>query len=86
MMILMGAEALIKSESNQKEMLPPVRCWTCGKPLGHLWEKFKERVLNGEPPGKVLDELGVKRYCCRRTLLGHVELIDVVLEYSRFRD
>jgi DNA-directed RNA polymerase subunit N len=60
----------------------PVRCWTCGKPLGHLWEQFRRRVGEGEDPGRVLDELGVSRYCCRRVLLGHVELIDQVLEYS----
>lgn len=64
-------------------MIVPIRCWTCGRPLGHLWEPFKRRVLRGESPEKVLDDLGVTRYCCRRTLLGHVELIDQVLEYSR---
>ncbi len=65
-------------------MIVPIRCFTCGTPLGHLWEKFKERVLAGEDPGKVLDELGVKRYCCRRVLLAHVELIDQLLQFSRF--
>ena len=65
-------------------MIIPVRCFTCGKPLGHLWEIFKERVLAGEDPGKVLDDLGVKRYCCRRVLLAHVELIDQLLMFSRF--
>jgi len=65
-------------------MIVPIRCFTCGKPLGHLWEEFKNRVLKGEDPGKVLDDLGVKRYCCRRTLLGHVELIDQLLVYSHF--
>jgi DNA-directed RNA polymerase subunit N len=61
----------------------PVRCFTCGRPIGHLWEKFKQRVDAGEPAGKVLDELGVERYCCRRMLLSHVELIDEVLKFKR---
>ncbi len=65
-------------------MIIPIRCFTCGKPLGHLWEEFKRRVLNGEEPAKILNELGVTRYCCRRVLLAHVELIDQVLRYSRF--
>jgi len=65
-------------------MIIPVRCFSCGKPLGYLWEIFKERVLAGEDPGKVLDDLGVKRYCCRRVLLAHVELIDQLLMFSRF--
>ncbi|NOZ81643.1 MAG: DNA-directed RNA polymerase subunit N, partial [Candidatus Micrarchaeota archaeon] len=25
-------------------ILVPVRCMSCGKPIGHLWEKFRERV------------------------------------------
>ncbi|MGC8571423.1 DNA-directed RNA polymerase subunit N [Caldivirga sp.] len=63
-------------------MIIPIRCWTCGRPLGHLWEPFRNRVLAGEDPGKVLDDLHVTRYCCRRTLLAHVELINQVLPYG----
>jgi len=64
-------------------MIIPVRCFTCGKPLGHLYAVFKKRVLAGEHPGRVLDELGLVRYCCRRTLMAHVEWIDDVLVYER---
>lgn len=28
--------------------------------------------------GKVMDELGLKRYCCRRHLLTHVDLIEII--------
>jgi len=63
-------------------MLAPVRCFTCGAPLGHLWPVFKERVKAGEDPGKVLDELGVRRYCCRRTLLSTVAYIDELVAYT----
>jgi DNA-directed RNA polymerase subunit N len=62
--------------------MAPVRCFTCGRPLGHLWEPFRQRVLAGEDPGRVLDELGVSRYCCRRTLLAHVDWIDDVLKFE----
>jgi DNA-directed RNA polymerase subunit N (RpoN/RPB10) len=27
---------------------------------------------------KILDELGLTRYCCRRHMLGHVDLIDMI--------
>ena len=64
-------------------MIIPVRCPTCGKPLGHLWPIFVERVSRGEDPKKVLDDLGVKRYCCRRTLLAHVPLIYEVIRFRR---
>ena len=28
--------------------------------------------------GRVLDELGLNRYCCRRVMLSHIDLIDVI--------
>ncbi|MEZ0319783.1 MAG: DNA-directed RNA polymerase subunit N [Pyrobaculum sp.] len=64
-------------------MIIPIRCFTCGKPLAHLYATFKRRVLSGEHPGEVLDSLGVTRYCCRRTLLAHVEWVDDVLVYEK---
>ncbi|RLF16636.1 MAG: DNA-directed RNA polymerase subunit N [Thermoprotei archaeon] len=64
-------------------MIIPVRCFTCGKPLAHLWEEFDRRVRAGEEPGRVLDDLGVTRYCCRRMLISHVELIDEVLRFKK---
>jgi len=62
-------------------LIVPVRCFTCGKVIGDKYYEFKERVENGEDPEKVLDDLGIERYCCRRTLLSHVELIDQVMVY-----
>jgi DNA-directed RNA polymerase subunit N len=53
-------------------MIMPIRCFTCGKVLGSIFEEYKKRVYQkGEDPEKVLDDLGVKRYCCRRMLLSH---------------
>lgn len=65
-------------------MIIPVRCFTCGALIGDKWQKFSDRVKRGEDPSKVLDELNVKRYCCRRMLLSHVELIDEVLKYETY--
>ena len=56
-------------------MIIPVRCFTCGKVIGHLWEEYKKRVESGEDPGKVLDDLGLKRYCCRQIFLTHKDLL-----------
>jgi len=63
-------------------MIIPIRCFTCGKPVSHLWKEFKERTAKGENKGKVMDDLGLERYCCRSLFLGHVDLID---EVSRFK-
>lgn len=62
-------------------MIIPVRCFTCGKLIADKWETFASRVKSGEAPGKVLDDLGLTRYCCRRMLLSHIEIIDEVLKF-----
>ncbi len=62
-------------------MIIPIRCFTCGKVIGHMFEEFKNRTENGEDPGKILDELGLKRYCCRRMLISHVNLIGQIKKY-----
>jgi DNA-directed RNA polymerase subunit N len=64
-------------------MIIPVRCYTCGYPIGRHWEEFKKRIEKEEDPKKVLDDLGIKRYCCRRILLSHVPLIYEVAYYKR---
>ena len=65
-------------------MIIPVRCFSCGKPVAHLFEKFKERVEKGEDAKKVLDELGVERYCCRAVFLGHTDLLELVSKFKKF--
>ena len=62
-------------------MIVPVRCFTCGKLVGDKWEGFARRVKEGEDAGKVLDDLGLNRYCCRRMLLSHVEVIDEIIKF-----
>ena len=39
---------------------------------------------NNLPPlcSDALDALGLKRYCCRRMLLAHVDLIEKLLNYA----
>jgi DNA-directed RNA polymerase subunit N len=64
-------------------MIIPVRCFSCGKPIGHLWEDFQNNVAKGEDRKKVLDELGVERHCCRSVFLGHVDLIDMAAKFKK---
>lgn len=65
-------------------MIIPVRCFACGKPVGHLWESFKENAEKGEDKKKVMDELGLERYCCRALFMGHVDLIDISAQFKKF--
>ncbi|MFC6989148.1 DNA-directed RNA polymerase subunit N [Haloplanus sp. GCM10025708] len=63
-------------------MMIPVRCFTCGNVVGEHWEEFKARSAEGEDPAEVLDDLGVDRHCCRRMLVSHKDLVDVVSPYQ----
>ncbi len=66
-------------------MIIPIRCFSCGKPVGHLWEEYKERTEEkSEDKKKVLDDLGIKRYCCRALFLGHVDLLEEVAKFKKF--
>lgn len=64
-------------------MLIPVRCFACGKPIGHLWEDFKKRTDAREESGKVLDDLGLERYCCRAALLGHADMLPEITKFKK---
>jgi DNA-directed RNA polymerase subunit N len=64
-------------------MIIPVRCFTCGKLLGDKYEIYKERVEQGENSEEVLDDLGIKRYCCRRMIISHVDLLGEVIKYKK---
>lgn len=64
-------------------MLIPIRCFSCGKPVGHLKDEFDQRLDRGEEMKKVLDALGLERYCCRGLFLGQVDLIDVAGEFKK---
>ncbi len=60
-------------------MIIPVRCFTCGKVIGSSYPVYLNRVRMGEDSQKVLDDLGVERYCCRRMIVSHADLMDEVM-------
>ncbi|QQG49348.1 MAG: DNA-directed RNA polymerase subunit N [archaeon] len=62
-------------------MMIPIRCFTCGRLIGEKFVTFQSRTKSGEDPAKVLDDLGLKRYCCRRMLISSVDVIDQVLPF-----
>ena len=65
-------------------MIIPIRCFSCGKPVAQLWGSYKERTEKGEDPKKVMDELGLTRYCCRALFLGHIDLLEKVAKFKKF--
>lgn len=81
---------MVKLEQNVKnliveveKMIVPIRCWSCGKPIAHLWEEYQERLERGEDRKKILDGFGLKRYCCRAMFMGHVDLIDIAARFKK---
>nr|ACO11222.1 DNA-directed RNA polymerases I, II, and III subunit RPABC5 [Caligus rogercresseyi]ADD38868.1 DNA-directed RNA polymerases I, II, and III subunit RPABC5 [Lepeophtheirus salmonis] len=63
-------------------MIIPIRCFTCGKLIGNKWEAYLGLLQAEYTEGDALDALGLKRPCCRRMLLGHVDLIEKLLNYT----
>ena len=75
-------------------MIIPVRCFTCGKVLCDKWNYYNEQQsklldedkskdvnmknFDGHHTGEILDSMGLDRICCRRHMLGHVDLIDKI--------
>jgi len=74
-------------------MIIPVRCFTCGKIIGDAYNEYKTRydeyqktIKSGEKPKEapkqILDDLGIDRYCCRRMILTHVDLVGEAAPYE----
>jgi DNA-directed RNA polymerase subunit N len=64
-------------------MIIPIRCFSCGKPIAQLWANFDKRVKAGENAKKVMDELGLSRFCCRAIFMGHIDLMHTVAKYKK---
>jgi DNA-directed RNA polymerase subunit N len=62
-------------------VLVPVRCFTCGNLIADKFDDYQTKLKTGENPEKVLNDLGINRYCCRRMLLTTVETIQQVIPF-----
>ena len=79
-------------------MIIPITCFTCGKQIAHIWEKYLEEItkehnktnnIMKKSTNKVskelntvekrtLDKFKIRRYCCRRMLLTHVDMCEKI--------
>jgi len=63
-------------------MIIPVRCFSCGKVVGALYEDYQKLVEEGSSVKDALDKLEVKRFCCRTTMMSNADMIDTIGKFS----
>ena len=72
-------------------MIIPVRCFTCGKVISKKYEEYKQLEKEQQEKEKyihnqderidnqqIFKKLKLKRYCCRRMVLTHIDLIEIL--------
>jgi len=72
-------------------MIIPVRCLTCGKVIANKYEKYLELVKEKQEKEQyknnydekidhndIFKQIKLKRYCCRRMVLTHVDLVEII--------
>ena len=74
-------------------MIIPVRCFTCGRVMADIVDYYESEKANIEENKKVdklyknfdkihtahiLDNLGLKRYCCRRNLIANIDMMEII--------
>lgn len=60
----------------------PVRCFTCGTVIASAYETYRDQVAEGTAPKAALDNVGLERFCCRRMLVAHKQLISEAARYE----
>ncbi|MBY9002686.1 MAG: DNA-directed RNA polymerase subunit N [Candidatus Lokiarchaeota archaeon] len=66
-------------------MIIPIRCFSCGKLIAHAYKPYLEALEKGESSTNAFNELGIKRFCCKRMIVSHADLIDDLLKFPRLQ-
>ncbi|MFX0071284.1 MAG: DNA-directed RNA polymerase subunit N [Candidatus Hermodarchaeota archaeon] len=66
-------------------MIIPIRCFSCGKLIAHIYDPYLEMIEKGIDAEEAFQKLGIERFCCRRMIVAHVDLIDDLLKFPRLQ-
>ena len=59
-------------------MIIPVRCFSCNNPISKYYLEYLEHNETPENIRKFFEEKGIKKYCCKRMLLTHVDTYKII--------
>lgn len=61
----------------------PIRCFTCNKAIGEQGPLFQHHAIEQQvvAPVEMAQILGLTRYCCRRSVFLHQQLIEIQLGF-----
>jgi DNA-directed RNA polymerase subunit N (RpoN/RPB10) len=62
-----------------------VKCFSCGKLIGHVYKPYKELLDKGVKAEDAFKQLGIERFCCKRMIVSHIDLIDELLKFPRLQ-
>lgn len=66
-------------------MIIPIRCFSCGKLIAHIYQPYLEMIEKGEKTEDAFKQLGIERFCCKRMIVSNVDLLDDLLKFSRLQ-
>ncbi len=58
----------------------PVRCFSCGKVIAHLYAKYQSAIKEGQTPENVLKSMKITKTCCRRHFITTVDHVDMLID------
>ena len=66
-------------------MIIPIRCFSCGKLIADKYESYLKKVAEGIPIEEIWESLGIMRFCCKRMIASHVDIVEDLLTFNRLQ-
>ena len=63
-------------------MIIPGRCFSCGNVIADKYLLYLDLVSQGVSEEDAMNAFHLDRFCCRRMMLTHVDMTDLLLKYN----